>query len=339
MNRFALVASTALVGALAAPPAAALQEPKPCKATETRVRCVPYDPHEVVEVPAVVGGSTVIELHERERIVDAGVSDNGLLEGGEPVTRRYLPVSGGQGGQATADPNLVLSRRGRFLFIKPLRALVPQSINLVTEDADGKTRPYSLQVRAQPSSMGPEAGDAVYRIRYTYPSEEAASRRAQWDARREAREARAAAARLRQHTISGETVKNREYHGIGSPEARAALAPSAGSGEPAAWDDGHRTYLRYAGNRSLPMVYQTFTDGRPESLVGHNTDADPTTRGKIIVVHGIFPSLKLRDGNLVLCVVNRGWRGGAGSNPGTGTVSPDVVREATPVREDAPHVR
>lgn len=338
MNRFALVASTALAGASAASPASALVTPQACSASEPRVRCVAYNPAEVVEVPGVVGGSTVIELHERERIIDAGVSDNGLLEGGEPVIRRYLLVSGGQGGQATADPNLVLSRRGRFLFLKPLRALVPQSINLVTEDADGKTRRYALQLKAQSSSMGAEAADAVYAIRFTYPTEEAAARRAQWNALREAREARAAAARLRQHTISGETVKNREYHGIGTPEARAALAPSSGSGEPAAWDDGHRTYLRYAGNRSLPMVYSARADGR-ESVVGHNTDADPTTRGKIIVVHGIFPSLKLRDGNLVLCVVNRGWRGGAGQNPGTGTVSPDVVREATPVREDAPHVR
>lgn len=152
--RLASVASTALAGALAASPASALQKPQPCSASEPRVRCVAYNSAEVVEVPAVVGGSTVIELHERERIIDAGVSDNGLLEGGEPVLRRYLPVSGGQGGQATADPNLVLSRRGRFLFIKPLRALVPQAINLVTEDADGKTRPYSLQLKAQPSGWG-----------------------------------------------------------------------------------------------------------------------------------------------------------------------------------------
>jgi type IV secretion system protein VirB9 len=37
--------------------------------------------------------------------------------------------------------------------------------------------------------------------------------------------------------------------------------------------------------------------------------------------------LRLRDGGRVLCLLNRGYVA-AGQNPGTGTVSPDVVRAA-----------
>ncbi len=331
-RRAALVASTVL----AASPAFALQTPKPCDAAEPRVRCVAYNPADVIRLPAAVGGSLVVELNKAETIVDVGVSDNGLLQGGDPTARRYLPVAGGQGAPATADPNLVLSKRGSFLFIKPLRPLVPQILNVVTQNGAGEPRRYTLQLEANPVSM--EAADIAAVVRVTYPSDEAAARRARWEAQREAREARAASARLRQHTIGGETVRNANYDGQGTAADRAALAPSSGSREPSLWDDGHRTYLRYAGNRRVPMVYQVLPDGR-EGLVGQNTDPDPTTNGKLVVLHGVFPALKLRDGKAVLCVVNRGWTGGAGRNPGTGTVSPDVVRVATPEREDVPHVR
>ena len=43
-----------------AAPAYAMQAPQPCGASEPRIRCVPYDPAEVVRVPAAVGGSLAI---------------------------------------------------------------------------------------------------------------------------------------------------------------------------------------------------------------------------------------------------------------------------------------
>ena len=331
-RRAALVASTVLA---AASPALALQTPQPCDAAEPRVRCVAYNPADVIRLPAVVGGSLVVELNKAENIVDVGVSDNGLLQGGDPTARRYLPVSGGQGAPSTADPNLVLSKRGSCLFIKPLPPRVPQILNVVTPNGAGDPRRYTLQLEANPVSM--EASDIAAVVRVTYPADEAAVRRARWEAQREAREVRAASARLRQHTVSGETVRNAAYDGQGTEADRAALAPSSGTREPSMWDDGHRTYLRYAGNRPVPMAYQILPDGR-EGIVGQNTDPDPTTNGKLLVVHGVHRQLRLRDGKSVLCIVNRKFDA-AGRNPGTGTVSPDVVREATPVREDAPHVR
>ena len=188
--------------------------------------------------------------------------------------------------------------------------------------------------------MGPEVDDTVFRLRFRYPTEEAAVRRARWEAQRDAREARAAADRLRQHTIGGESVRNAAYHGMGTERDRAALAPSSGSREPAMWDDGYRTYLRYAGNRHPPMVYQVLPDGR-EGLVGQSADPDPTTHGTLVTLHGVFanasetePALRLRDGKAVLCIFNDA-PDRTGRNPGTGTASPDVVREATPAKENA----
>ena len=337
MNRLALLASAAMVAG--APSAYAMQTPQPCAASEPRIRCVDYNPNEVVRIPAIVGGSLSIELSEGETIEDASVSDNGLLtgEGGSP--RSILAVGGGQP-TATADRNLQMSRRKNFLFLKPLRELAPQSINVVTVNAEGKVRPYSFQLEARTAGMGPEVDDAVFRLRFRYPAEEAAVRRARWEAQRDAREARAAADRLRQNTVSGESARNIGYRGMGTERDRAALAPSSGSREPAMWDDGYRTYLRYAGNRRAPMFYQVLSDGR-ESLVGQSTEADPTTRGSLVILHGVFqnasdsePALRLRDGKAVVCIFNDN-PDRTGRNPGTGTTSPDVVREAVPPKENA----
>ena len=69
--------------------------------------------------------------------------------------------------------------------------------------------------------------------------------------------------------------------------------------------------------------------------MGQSADADPTTRGTLLTLHGVFPLLRLRDGKAVLCIVNQGWDA-VGRNPATGTTSPDVVRELAP---ETGHVR
>lgn len=331
MTRLALLASAA---ALSAAPAFALETPRPCSAADKRIRCIPYNPAQVVRLPAAIGGSLGVEFGPTERIEDVSVSDNGLLDPnaeGTPSPRFMLPAAAGAP-QASVDRNLQVSRRGPFLFLKPLRGLVPQAVNVITVDADGKTRPYAFQLETREGGMTEEVDDTIFRVRFSYPLDEGAERRKRWEAQREAREARAAADRLRANNISGETPKNVEYHGQGTKADRDALAPSSGSREPSAWDDGQRTYLRYAGNRRIPMVYAMTVDGQ-EWLPGQSTERDPTTSGKLVIVHGVFSGLRLRDGKAVLCVANRGWDGGRGRNPGTGTTSPDVVRENVAPKE------
>lgn len=334
MKRAAALGAAAI---LAASPALALETPRPCSAAEPRVRCVAYKPAEVVQLYAAPGASLTVEFANGEEITDASVSDNGLLDGAEASPRTFLPV-GGQGGAPTADRNLSMAKRGAFLFLKPLRQLVPQPVTVLTRTADGKVRRYTFQLETRPGPVTVDAENTFYAVRFTYPGDEARARAERWAAQRDVHEARAAAARLRQNNIFGEMVKNADYRGQGTEEDRAALAPSSGSAEPAMWDDGHRTFLRYAGNRTVPMAYQVLPDGR-EGVVGQNTDADPTTRGKLLVLHGVFSALKLRDGKAVLCVLNRGWDGGTGRNPGTGTTHPDVVRELAPTPAETPRGR
>ncbi len=331
MRRCLLAASALLLAA----PAMALETPRACSAADPRVRCIAYDPTQVVQLFAATGAALTVEFADAETIVDASTSDNGLLEGGEASSRQALAIAETGGGAGTADRNLMMAKRGAYLFLKPLRPLLPQPITVLTRREDGRMRRYTFQLETRPGSLTEEAANTFYAVRFTYPEDEAAARRARSEAQREARIANLAAARLRQNGIAGETVRNARYRGQATPADRAALAPASTGAEPAIWDDGQRTFLRYPGNRRVPMVYQVLADGR-EGLVGQSADADPTTRGTLLTLHGVFPLLRLRDGKALLCIVNQGFDA-TGQNPGTGTTDPDVVRELAP--EGRPRVR
>ena len=103
---------------------------------------------------------------------------------------------------------------------------------------------------------------------------------------------------------------NWNYDGQGDRE----LAPAE------VWDDGQSTFLRFPGNRRVPSIFSVLADGR-EAAVNYSAN----TSG-LITVHQTGPALRLRDGGLVLCILNRAFDA-TGRNPGTGTTSPDVVRE------------
>jgi type IV secretion system protein VirB9 len=329
-----LLATAAL---LLASPALALEEPKPCSKADARVVCIPYNALEVVQLYAARGAALTVEFSSKESIVDASTSDNGLLDGGPASARQAVEVVDGGNSPATADRNLMMAKRGSFLFLKPLRKLAPQPVTVLTRREDGAMRRYTFQLETRDGDLTAEGATAYFAVRFVYPNDEAEARRAAAAQVVATRRAEAVAARLRQLPPGGPIVKNDNYLGQGNNEDRAALAPSAPPGEKAIWDDGQRTYLRYPGNRRTPMIYQVLPDGR-ESLVGFSSDADPTTRGTLITLHGVYRAIRLRDGKAVLCITNRAYDA-AGSNPGTGTVTPDVVRETAPMPEEGPRVR
>jgi type IV secretion system protein VirB9 len=304
----------------------ALETPQPCSKADQRVRCVAYNQTQVVRLYAAPGAALTVEFASGEKIVDASTSDNGLIAGAEPSDRMVMQVS--DAGPATADRNLQMAKRGSFLFLKPLRQLVPQPVAVLTQREDGKYRRYSFQLETRPGTMDEETPNTFYAVRFTYPEDEAEKLRAQWADLREAQQAGIVSDRLRQNGISGPSVVNARYSGQGTETDRAALAPASANSDPAIWDDGQRTYLRYPGNRRVPMIYQVLPDGR-EGVAGQSADADPTTHGTLVTLHGVFPSLRLRNGKSVLCIVNERFDP-TGRNPGTGTTTPDVVRTLAP---------
>ncbi|WP_239002988.1 TrbG/VirB9 family P-type conjugative transfer protein [Rhodovastum atsumiense] len=311
---------------LGAAPALATSIPQPCTKADQRVRCVAYSPSQVVQLYAAVGAALTIEFSDAETVADVSASDNGLLEGAARSERQ--PLVANDQGPATADRNLMMAKRRNYLFLKPLLALLPQPLTVLTKRADGTARRYTFQLETRPGGLTAAVPDTFYTVRFTYPEEAAAARRAAAQAERAARDAARVAARLKQNRNAGPAVRNARYRGQGTAAARAALAPAGSARGPAIWDDGQQTYLRYPGNRRVPMIYQVLQDGQ-EGVVGQSVAPDPSTHGTLVTLHAVVPMLRLRDGESVLCIVNAGFDA-TGWNPGTGTTTPDVVRELIP---------
>ncbi len=344
MSRAIALASVAAL-ALTAPGQAA-EVPAPC-GPDVRERCVAYAPGQIVRIYAAPGSTLAIELPASERVAFVGASDNQLLQGGEATDR---VAAGGPDGTSTADPNLMTSvprtdgGTGNFVMLKPLRHLEPQPFTVLawwtnpTNNAR-EMRRHTFELRTRPGELTEDVPDTFFAVRFSDPVgarivAEAERKAAQklaaerWATQRVEREERAAAARLVQAAAIGTLAANEAYDAQGTAEDRTALAPARSATGPAMWDDGQRTFLRYPGNRRPPMPYQVMPD-RTEAVVGQSTNPDPTTNGNILVLHGVFPMLRLRDGDNMLCIVNRAYDP-TGANPGSGTVSPDVLRVPRP---------
>jgi type IV secretion system protein VirB9 len=334
--RLILAASVALPLAWSAP-AAAVEAPAPAGA-DPRVRVIAYNPQQVVKLYAVPGATLTIQLAPGETVAGLPVSDQSLLDEPEPADpgTSHLALAGGPapseraaaGRGASTDRNLFTAVRGNFVMIKALRELDPQPLFIIGRTTDPTTgrevmRAYTFELSTRAGPLTAEAPDTYYLVRFTYPAEDRAAaaaaavarhqaNAAAATARRKEREDRQARERLQLASTATATpgVMNWNYDGQGD----RALAPAE------VWDDGQSTFLRFPGNRRVPAIFSVLADGR-EAAVNYSV----STAG-LITVHQTGPALRLRDGGLVLCIVNRA-HDATGRNPGTGTTSPDVVRE------------
>jgi type IV secretion system protein VirB9 len=83
-------------------------------------------------------------------------------------------------------------------------------------------------------------------------------------------------------------------------------------------DNGQFTALRFPNQRELPAFFSVNPDGI-ESIVPFDV------RDEFVVIHGVFAQLRLRRGNVVLCVFNEA-PDFYGRDPKTGTASSVVER-------------
>lgn len=176
------------------------------------------------------------------------------------------------------------------VFIKPVVPGAPTTnLMLVT---DRRSYAFKLTLRGDKH--------ATYRLELRYPEDE-----------RQSLLERARAA-----------VAEREFE---RPHAQWNLAYSmAGDldiGPVNAWDDGVRTFLKFAGNRDLPAVYQVDASGN-EALVNRTTEG---AAGEILVLHRVNPRWTLRIGDRALAIFNDAFDPHGVPNT-TGTASPGVER-------------
>lgn len=203
-----------------------------------------------------------------------------VLEEGE----EYQALAGGD------LPGLTVDASGRHVFIKPAVPQVDTNLTILTS-----RRAYEIDYSASLYSPERDAGDLMYVVRFTYPAPPPA--------------VEGQKARVEQSLEdSSKRIQNDNYWYCGSSELRPT----------AAWDDGSRTWLTFAGNSEWPAIFAKAEDGT-ESLVNFSVH-----EGRL-VVHRVAKRFVLRRGKLTGCIVNKSFAGGSESR-NTQTISDDVER-------------
>jgi type IV secretion system protein VirB9 len=251
---------------------------------DSRLRVVDYNRDDVVQIIGAYGVVTHLEFAADEKITNTALGDT--------LAWQVAPVT-------------------NHLFIKPIEPNAHTNMTVLTNK-----RVYQFDL-----AVGDEIEPAYYGVVFRFPQQELEQRlaaaQAAADALSSAEEAqRAAAARaaeaqqLKQAIQDSDRAvrRNVNYWFKGSTE----VLPDT------AFDDGQFTYLRYAGNRELPVIY--LEDGR-----GNESLVNTTVRGDTIVVQRLAKRFILRKGEDVALVVNAYYDRNGVSND-TGTVSSAVQR-------------
>lgn len=246
---------------------------------------------------------TVGAVDPRVRVVAYNPDDVVKLQGyvGYQIHMRWAEgeefVNLGSGDNAAFD---VGADRNHF-FIKPKQERVGTNLTVLTN-----RRAYHFEYAVgKPPPTGKAMKRMVYSIRFIYPQDEA--RLAAAELERLKTEARFA----RQGT--GERSRNMDYWFCGSK----TLQPIS------AYDDGVHTRLRFQARSEFPAIFVK-NDDNSESLLNFNVEDDE------VVIHRVASRLMLRRGQLVGCVMNRAFAGGA-ERLKSSTTAPDVVRATTGV--------
>ena len=314
MKRAILAAAASLPLAF---PAAALDRPAPIEPGEPHMRRQVYNPYGRTLVVGNPTRSTVIVFAPDENI-------KRVVQGDEKIWSMPTPEEVQQ------------SPLGNIL---PLWANTPgrTTLQVITQKPGHPDRPYqfSAVVRSIPpvcDKDGRPAADgihmcdddpeAIYGLVFAYPDDErrrqtaqTAETRAQAQTRRaaerEQRDRATAVARLQTDFI----CVNGLYDGIPMKNGDRSLAPDD------VCDDGQSIGLLYKGARPVPSVFLVDPDGtNPRSI-------RTTQRGDWVVVPVLRERIRLMvNDRSALDVVNRAFNP-HGHSPGTGTGSPDVVRE------------
>ena len=225
-----------------APPARAERSPTPVVA-DSRIRTVPFERDNVVTVWGTRGVSTIVVLGEDEKIETVALGDSLAWQAVPDQSKRYL-------------------------FIKPLDKGAVTNMTVVT-----RKRIYSFILRAD----APGAGRIVFKVRFTYPEDEADARLME-----KAREL-ASFPNMRSARRSG--ISNFDYTYKGSVTVKPEHV----------FDDGTKTYFRFSGE--VPGIFVVNAD-RSETLMNYRRE------GEMIVIDKTAGQWTMRNGDETACVFN-----------------------------------
>jgi type IV secretion system protein VirB9 len=269
-------------------PTHALEEPLPGK-QDPHVRLAPYNPYDRTLIVGTVGRSTTITFGATERIerVTFGSQDP-PWEGPDPSKIGSAPLKN----------NLPLwpLKTGR------------SNMQVTTLLPNGNERLYQFALIVHDAPAGDDDDPAAtYGLIFTYPGETQQAAVQAAKARQDGERQKIANARLATDYWYGE--RNWRYVAQGKDKGIAPLEVS---------DNRRLTALRFPGNTEVPAIYVVDRTGA-ERLAAFDMKDD------LVVVQTTAEHFRLRLGEQVLEIYNRGYDP-VGQDPGTGTTSPDVVR-------------
>jgi type IV secretion system protein VirB9 len=256
---------------------------------DPHVRVTSYSPYQRVRVTLDMNHTTAITYAPNERIGRMTIGDDKTIEGPDAAKLSSSPLRNN-------------------LPLWPLR-VGQTNMQVVTTLPDGSERLYQYDLIVDDDPGKSDDPNAIYGLIYTYPRDVREARIAEAKVRRVQQEKSTTEDRLATDFFYGD--RNWRYVAQGQDRW---MAPDEVS------DNGRLTAFRFAGNRETPAIYIVGKD--------HSEQVAPfTMRGELMIVQNTACHFRLRLGGGVLEVYNRGSCTGVGENPGTGTTSPDVVRE------------
>jgi type IV secretion system protein VirB9 len=239
MNRLCIIA---LIGLAAASQVAHAEiAPSPGR-QDTRIRSVPYQRDNVVTVWGTRGISTIVVFGDDEKIETVALGDSLAWQAVPDQSKRYL-------------------------FIKPLEKDAATNMTVVT-----RKRIYSFVLRS-----GGGAQRVVFKVRFTYPDDEAAARLMA--------KAEAMAAFPNKRAAENSGYRNFDYSYKGHLTVKPQIV----------FDDGTKTYFRFSGD--VPGIFLVHAD-RTETLVNYRREGD------MVVVDKTAAQWTLRNGDDTACVFN-----------------------------------
>lgn len=282
--------------------ALALRTPK-SQGLDFRITKVVYNKADLVPVIGHFGFQNHIVFSEDERIVSITMGDSSAWE------------------VATYD---------NHVFLKPKDNAPLTNAVIITNK-----RHYNFVLQAYKIKPGVKTKNMNFEIVFTYPADDAAKLQAEANEKEAQRtlgllkEVQAKQAQEIQKRIEqAQIAKDSEIKAI---DAALAAGDSVTNNTdfwakgdeqimPVAMFDTDRfTILRFSKGSDIPAIFQV-NDDFSESIINF------TVKDNLIVLPQIIKNLRLRKGNQIVCIENRGYQA-ATETPMTGTASSIIIRE------------
>lgn len=297
---FSVVAGTAL----------ALDTPPPGK-QDPHIRVVPYSQFNIVDLIGEVGRQTTITFDKDEQIlrVVLGNQDEDLWDGPSADEIKNHPLKNN-------------------LPLWPQKT-TPTNMQVTTLLPDESQRVYQFHLSARtPDTAGGDDPDAVFGLIFTYQEQEkakaTAAAKAAYQARVVTQQESVAKARLVDEPFYG--IRNWQY--IARPNEAWR---NAGWPKPEVGDNGETTAFLFRGNVARPAIFIVDSPDptdRTHCLPGGQERKAPASENGngLTIVYTTAIHFRLRLNEAVMEVCNLRYDP-VGQPPGTGTTSPDVVRQ------------